>query len=213
MFALISTVAKAEEPSEIGQKNEIFVTGSRDGPPSSSDILLDDQGHEANHPTEEEKKTLRKVAGKIPSLAYWLCLVEFAERASFYGVKPLFNNFVNRKLPANGNGYGAPLRGSDSTAGALGLGSSVANSVSQSFSMLVYGLPIYFGWLADAKTGRFRLVVWGVVVCGIAHVLMVASGSRELLSKHTAVAPFMISVYVLAIGAGMFSLSASYCLD
>ncbi|TID16792.1 major facilitator superfamily transporter peptide [Venturia nashicola] len=172
---------------------------------SSSDVLpLDDEGNEAQHPTEEEKKTLRQVAGKLPAVAYWLCLVEFAERASFYGVKPLFNNFVNRKLPVGGNKWGAPKKGSSDTAGALGLGTKKSSAVSQSFSMLVYALPVFFGWLADAKTGRFPLIVWGVIVCGIAHVLMVACGAPQLLANHTAVAPFFISVYVLAVGAAMF---------
>lgn len=172
---------------------------------SSSDVLpLDDDGNEALTPTEEEKKTLRQVAGKLPAVAYWLCLVEFAERASFYGVKPLFNNFVNRKLPVGGNKWGAPKAGTSDTAGALGLGTKKSSAVSQSFSLLVYALPVFFGWLADTKTGRFPLIVWGVVVCGIAHVLMVACGAPSLLANHTAIAPFFISVYVLAIGAAMF---------
>lgn len=165
-------------------------------------LPLDDEGHEAPHPTDEEKTTLRYVAGKLPWVAYMLCFVEFAERASFYGVKPLFNNYVNRKLPPHGNGYGAPKKGTNDTAGALGLGTSKASAVSQSFSMLVYALPVFFGWLADTKTGRYSLICWGVAVCGVAHVIMVSSGAPALLAKGTAIAPFMISVYILAIGAG-----------
>jgi dipeptide/tripeptide permease len=178
-------------------------TSSEYGAIPNSVHLVDEDGNEAEHPTEEEKSTLRKVAGKIPSIAYWICAVEFAERASYYGVKGLFTNFVNKKLPKGGNGFGAPKKGTQDTAGALGLGSEKATAVSQSFSMLVYALPVLFGWLADTKTGRFRLVFWGVVVCGIAHVLMVASGAKSLLQSGQAIAPFMISVYVLAIGAGM----------
>lgn len=124
----------------------------------------DAKGHELpvvepkNLPTEEEKRTLRKVAGKVPLIAYWLCAVEFAERASYYGVQPLFSQYVNRPLPKNGNGWGAPKRGSDDTAGALGMGSVKATAVSQSFSMLAYALPVFFGWLADTRTGRFKLI-------------------------------------------------------
>ena len=33
-------------------------------------------------PTEEERLTLRRVAGKIPTIAYLICIVEFAERSS-----------------------------------------------------------------------------------------------------------------------------------
>ena len=170
---------------------------------SYEELPLDDEGHDALPPTEEEKKNLRRVAGALPAVAYWICLVEFAERASYYGVKPLFTNFVNRKLPAHGNGYGAPAKGTQDKPGALGMGTVKATAVAQSFSMLVYAFPVFFGWLADTKTGRYSLICWGVVVCGVAHVIMVAAGAPALLATGKAVAPFFISVYILAIGAGM----------
>ncbi|KAF3011116.1 hypothetical protein E8E13_011388 [Curvularia kusanoi] len=50
-------------------------------------------------PTAEEETTLRKVIGHIPPIAYLICLVELAERASFYGVKGVFNNFMQFPLP------------------------------------------------------------------------------------------------------------------
>lgn len=160
-------------------------------------------------PTEEELHTLRRVPGTIPILAYLICIVEFCERGSYYGVQPLISNYVNRPMPDGGNGLGAPPRGDQQTAGALGMGPVAANAVAQSFSMLVYALPIFFGWLADAKTGRFKLICWGVGVFGVSHVLLVASGARDLLANGTAKAPFFISVYILAIGAAMFKPNVS----
>ena len=50
-------------------------------------------------PTLEEAATLRKVAGNIPSTAYLLCIVEFSERASYYGVQTIFSNFMQFPLP------------------------------------------------------------------------------------------------------------------
>ncbi|KAK3356763.1 POT family-domain-containing protein [Lasiosphaeria hispida] len=155
-------------------------------------------------PTEEELHTLRRVPGSIPIIAYLICIVEFCERASYYGVQPLISNFVNRPLPRGGNGWGAPPVGDQQTGGALDMGTSVANAVGQSFSLLAYGLPLFFGWLADAKLGRFKIICYGIGVFGIAHVLMVASGSKDLLANGTAKAPYFISVYILAIGAAMF---------
>ena len=155
-----------------------------------------------NIPTEEEKKALRKIAGKLPTVAYWICAVEFAERASYYGVQPLFSQYVNRKMPKDGNGYGAPKRGTQDTAGALGMGSVKATAVSQSFSMLAYSLPLLFGWIADTRTGRWKIICWGVGVCGVAHVIMCAAGSKQLLANGDAKGPFFLSVYILSIGAG-----------
>ncbi|KAH8427249.1 peptide transporter ptr2 [Aspergillus melleus] len=50
-------------------------------------------------PTEEEEKVLRKVAGNLPLVSFSLCLVEFAERASYYGAKTVFSNFIQFPLP------------------------------------------------------------------------------------------------------------------
>ena len=109
-------------------------------------------------PTDEEFRTLRKVAGKMPSVAYTLCAVEFAERASYYGVSQIFSNFVQFPLPEGGNGAGAPPRGTQQTAGALGLGLQASSGVSLSFKFLSYTLPILGAWIADVKWGRYRTV-------------------------------------------------------
>jgi hypothetical protein len=79
-------------------------------------------------------------SGHVPITAYGLCVVEFAERASFIGVKQVFSNFVNRPLPVGGNGAGAPRRGTQQTAGALGKGTVVAAAVTSSFGFLTYAL-------------------------------------------------------------------------
>lgn len=56
-------------------------------------------------PTTEELRTLRRVPINIPIVAYLICIVEFSERASYYGVQPLISNFVNRPMPTGGNGW------------------------------------------------------------------------------------------------------------
>ncbi|KAL2069386.1 hypothetical protein VTL71DRAFT_14065 [Oculimacula yallundae] len=155
-------------------------------------------------PTPEEAGTLRRVAGKIPYTAYVMCFAEFCERGSYYSSVGVISNFVNRPLPPKGNGYGAPPKGGQGTAGALGLGTVKATAVSQSFKMLVYCLPVLFGYIADTYTGRFKLVCYGVLVFGVAHALMIASGAPSLLQNNHSAAPYMISLYILAIGAAMF---------
>ncbi|KAE8382440.1 POT family-domain-containing protein [Aspergillus bertholletiae] len=162
-----------------------------------------------NTPTDEELETLRRVPGNLPIVAYLICVVEFSERASYYGVSGLISNFVNRPLPVGGNGYGAPPRGTQQTAGALGMGTVTANAVNQSFSMLAYALPMLFGYLSDAHTGRFKMIFWGVLVFGVAHVLMVGATAPTLLAHGTAKAPYFISLYILSVGAAMFKPNVS----
>jgi dipeptide/tripeptide permease len=157
-------------------------------------------------PTLEELQTLRRIPGPMPTVAYLICAVEFAERASFYGIKQLIGNYVNRPLPKGGNGWGAPPKGTQETAGALGLGTVKANAVAQSFSMMVYMLPVFFGWLADTKTGRFKQICGGVAVFGVAHVILMAGAAKSLLENGNAKIPFFIGLYVLAIGACMHNM-------
>ncbi|QYT03473.1 Peptide transporter PTR2 [Trichoderma simmonsii] len=155
-------------------------------------------------PTEEEFATLRRVPGKIPTVAYLLCAVEFCERASYYGCAQIWTNYINRPLPKGGNGYGSPPPGSQATQGALGLGEQIANATSQSFSLLAYCLPLIVGYLADTRFGRYPMIFWGVIICGVGHVLIVAGGAKTLIDNGTAKIPFFIGVYILAIGAAMF---------
>ncbi|KAI9370120.1 POT family-domain-containing protein [Aspergillus egyptiacus] len=160
-------------------------------------------------PTDEELETLRRVPGSLPVVAYLICIVEFSERASYYGVSGLISNFVNRPMPVGGNGYGAPPRGTQQTPGALGMGTVKANAVNQSFSMLAYALPMVFGYLSDAHTGRFKMICWGVLVFGVAHVLMVGATAPSLLANGNAKAPYFISLYMLSVGAAMFKPNVS----
>ncbi|CAG8981256.1 hypothetical protein HYALB_00003854 [Hymenoscyphus albidus] len=164
--------------------------------------VMDIKGH--IEPTEEELTSLPRVAGSMPWAAYMLCAVEFAERASYYGCKQVFKNFIRGPLPVGGNGAGAPPRGSQKTAGALGKGTVIASAMTDGFTMLAYGLPIFGGWLADAKLGRFKTICLGVFVCGVSHIIMVISAVPSVIQQGKAIGPFALSLYMLAIGAALF---------
>lgn len=86
-------------------------------------------------PTEDESKNLRKIADSIPGTAWLLCIVELAERASYYGVQTVFSNFMQFPLPKGGNGAGA-VGSPNQTAGALGKGLVFSNAFVLLFSFL-----------------------------------------------------------------------------
>ncbi|KAF3805483.1 Peptide transporter PTR2, partial [Colletotrichum gloeosporioides] len=156
-------------------------------------------------PTEEERSTLRKVHDSIPLTAWSLCVVEMAERASFYGVKAAFNNYLQFPLPEGGPGTGAidPSK-PNSHAGALGLGLRTASALGLLFTFLAYVIPIFGAWIADVKIGRYQAIGWGVFIGGVAHVIMVGGAAPAVLQAGRGVAPFLISYFLLAIGAGIF---------
>ncbi len=153
-------------------------------------------------PTEEERTTLRRVADKIPAASFVLCAVEFAERASYYGVIQVWANFMQFPLPVGGNGAGATPKGTQETAGALGRGLQFANAFTLLFTFLAYVIPIFGAWIADTRLGRYKTICIGVLVCGIAHVIIIFGALPSVLQAGHGTAPFMISYFILAIGAG-----------
>lgn len=156
-------------------------------------------------PTVEERSTLRKVHDSIPWISWTLCLVEMSERASYYGVKAAFNNYMQFPLPSGGPGTGAINPSNpNGHAGALNLGLQTASALGLLFTFLAYIVPIFGAWVADVKIGRYQAIVWGVIVGAVAHIIMVGGAAPALLQAGKGVAPFLVSFFLLAIGAGIF---------
>ncbi|CAF3487648.1 unnamed protein product [Fusarium graminearum] len=173
--------------------------------PEANALSVSDSGSDRPTPTTEEREKLRKIAGSIPWVSYLLCIVELAERASFYGCKTVFNNFLQFPLPKGGNGAGAVAKDDpNGHAGALNRGLQFASAMVLLFNFLAYVIPIFGAWLGDTKTGRFKAITYGVIIGGVAHVIMVGGAAPAVLKAGNGLAPFMVSFFLLAIGAGLF---------
>ena len=83
------------------------------------------------------------------------------------------------------------------------MGQAKANAVNQSFNLIAYCLPMLTGYLADAKFGRYKMIIYGIYIMGIGHIILVASGAKSLLASGAAQGPFFVGIYIIAIGAGM----------
>ncbi|KAJ5569516.1 uncharacterized protein N7459_008946 [Penicillium hispanicum] len=172
----------------------------------SSENEVSSDSDEYPLPNDEDRHTLRRVAANLPLVAFSLCLVEFAERASYYGAQTVFSNFVEFPLPKGGNGAGAPPRGSQETAGALGMGLQASSALVLLFTFLAYVIPIFGGWWADVYVGRYKAIFVGVIICGIAHIIQIVGAIPSVLhrGKSNAAPPFIIGLLLLAFGAGVF---------
>ncbi|KAK9233888.1 MFS peptide transporter [Lipomyces kononenkoae] len=168
--------------------------------------VTDDDDDKCPAPTEEERKALRKVPASLPVIAWAICLVELAERASYYGASSVFSNFIEFPLPQGGNGAGAPPQGTQETAGALGMGLQAATGLTLLFTFLAYVVPIFGGWWADVRVGRFYAIIVGVIICGIAHIIQIIGAIPSVLRQGPshAAAPFILGLLILAFGAGIF---------
>lgn len=153
-------------------------------------------------PTKAEATSLRRILGLAPFKAYLLCLVEFAERGSYYGVTGCLANFIQRPLPEGGSNTGAPAKGSELQAGALGKGLQVASALTLLLTFLAYVTPLYGGFVADTKLGKFKAIWIGVIVGAISHVLFIIASIPSVIEGGKAMAPTVIAIISLAIGTG-----------
>lgn len=160
-------------------------------------------------PTDDERATLRLVSAPVPWAAYAYAIIEFAERASYYGCTGIFNNFVQRPLPPGGNGAGATPLGTQLTPGALGLGLKTATGLTTTFTFLAYIFPILGGIIADTKWGRYKTICIGTAISFIAHVILLVAAIPSVIHGGHSIIPFIISILILALGTGLIKASVA----
>jgi POT family proton-dependent oligopeptide transporter len=155
-------------------------------------------------PTDEELLTLRRVPAKIPWRIYTIAFVELVERMSYYGTVAVYSNFIAKPRTTR---TGAALDPSDAeaVAGALNMGKQVAFSLTTFNSFWVYVCPLFGAWIADTYLGRFKTIVYSVIVAEIGHLILVASSAPSVLDKpNTSLGVFILGILVMGAGTGTF---------
>jgi POT family proton-dependent oligopeptide transporter len=159
-------------------------------------------------PTEEELRTLRRVSGKIMWSMWTIAFVELCERFSYYGSSVLYTNFVNHPLPP-GSTTGAPVEYGGQP-GALDMGPKAAQGISLFNQFFAYLMPLLGAWIADARMGRFWTLHLAIGISTIAHVVLVAAASPNVIIKGDAgFAAFIIGLITLCVGTGFFKANVS----
>ncbi|KAJ1304342.1 hypothetical protein OPQ81_005499 [Rhizoctonia solani] len=199
------TVPPSPPEKSLDEKKGVLTPGSR------SQLYQPDDADDTVIPTEEEKRTLRRIAGHIPISAWLVVIVEFAERFSYYGTTGPFVNYIQRPLPIGGNGAGAPAKGSGETPGALGKGQQASTGLTTYNSFFSYCTPILGAIIADAYWGKFKtinvFVIWG----GIGHIILTATSIPSMLqhSPSGAFAGFIVSITIIAFATGAIKSNVS----
>ncbi|CAG9981779.1 unnamed protein product, partial [Clonostachys byssicola] len=152
---------------------------------------------DGGQPTEFEIQTLRRVSDSIPKSAWLVCVIETAERFTYYGISGPLQNYMQ-------NPYGNPLR-----PGALGLGQANASSISYGFTFWMYVTPMVGAWLADSFLGRFRTISWGaaIYVCGL--LVLFVSSFPFSLERGGGLGGFIASLFLIGTGAGAIKANVS----
>lgn len=152
--------------------------------------------------TEEDKHTYRNVKTRPTFASMLILVVEFAERGSYYGVQGILTNFIMRPLP-KGSTTGRVMSGGIGNAGALGLGLKDANALVMLLQFLAYVLPLFGGYLADDRLGRFKAIMIGVWVGIISHILFIVAALPPVIAKgQAALAPTVLAILSLAVCTG-----------
>jgi POT family proton-dependent oligopeptide transporter len=155
-------------------------------------------------PTEEELATLERVGAGIPWRIYTIAFVELVERMSYYGCVQVYSNFIAKPRPTP---TGAALHPDDADAqpGALGMGKQIAFSLTTFNAFWVYCCPLLGAWIADTYLGRYKTILYSVVIAEIGHIILVVSAIPSVLdNQQGALACFIVGLLVMGLGTGTF---------
>ncbi|KAF2015163.1 Di/tri peptide transporter 2 [Aaosphaeria arxii CBS 175.79] len=145
---------------------------------------------DGGEPNQHEKSTLRIVSDRIPLAAWLVCVVETAERFTYYTLSGPFQNYMQ-------NPYGNKLN-----PGALGLGQANASSISYGFMFWMYLTPMIAAYIADSYLGRLRTINIGagLYLCGLT-ILFITSLPFSL-ERGAGLGGFITSLFLIGTGAG-----------
>ncbi|KAF2010212.1 MFS peptide transporter-like protein Ptr2 [Aaosphaeria arxii CBS 175.79] len=206
-------MAMSHEPKVATPLFEVDEKKALDAQRSTSSISHDQPPVEfeadmiGEEPTEEDLRTLRRVSGKIPWVAYTIAFVELCERFGYYGCQVLYTNFIQHPLPA-GQPTGRDPR-EDGQPGALDMGQRASFGIGTFNSFWAYSTPILGAIIADEYLGRFNTIFISIAAAIVGHIFLIVSALPSVLASGKAIAPFMLGVITLGFGTGAFKANIS----
>eukprot|EP00124_Ichthyophonus_hoferi_P001430 Ihof_evm6s74 gene=Ihof_evmTU6s74 len=116
------------------------------------------------------------MANKLWTVCIFILVVEMMERLTYYTFGGAQRNHLNKWFP-----------------------SAQAISINSAFSVLSYFTPIFGGWLADAKFGRYNTIVGFVIIYCIGVTLAAVAAHPVINSKEL----YLVGIFVfIALGSG-----------
>ncbi|KAK4052077.1 hypothetical protein OIV83_002371 [Microbotryomycetes sp. JL201] len=195
-------LAEAEHDRVIAEEKKFHDKGS-----SAYDV--EEHSLEPNEPTAEEKATLKRVPGSLNAVSFLVAIIELAERFSYYGTTVVFQNFIQRPLPA-GSRTGAVVDLINQRPGALGMGQRAATGLVTFNNFWIYVTPFLGAYIADTYWGRYKTIAVALIVAILAHVIFVVSALPSVLeTPNKAVIAFAIAIVINGLGAGAFKSNIS----
>lgn len=136
---------------------------------------------------------------------FTIAFVELVERMSYYGTVAIYTNFIAYKNPGTRTGAAPNPKDDQAQPGALDLGKQTAFALTTFNKFFIYIMPLFGAWVADTYLGRFKTIVYSVLVAEVGHMLLVGSAAPEMLEKpKNALGLFIIGLIIMGLGTGTF---------
>lgn len=158
--------------------------------PSSTDgASLGTATPDGEEPTEEEKKSLRKVADHLPWAIFIVCIVELCERFTYYGLSGPFQNYIENK-------YGGSLPG------AIGLGQTGATGLTNFFQFWCYVTPVMAAIISDQWLGKYWTIFYSSIIYIFGCLILFLTSLPVAIEHNAALGGLIAAMIVIGAGTG-----------
>ena len=230
----MSPVEPMDQPALVGDLKTTDGSLLPPSPPHADEkVRSGEEYYLGDSPTEEELRTLRRVASPLPIRVFAIAFIELCERFSYYGIinvrelsfprdrfviiapppPVLFGsngdpvtNYIQQDMPP-GSTTGAVLDPFDSDAqpGALGRGQSTAFAITTFNQFFQYTMPLFGAFVADQYWGRFRTISAALGVDIVGHLILIVSALPSVLrNPNSSLAVLILAIVVIGVGTGGF---------
>ncbi|KAL1384793.1 peptide transporter-like protein PTR2 [Phyllosticta capitalensis] len=151
------------------------------------DLSLDDD----DVPTDDERRSLRKVPDRLPWSASLIAIVELCERFAYYGLSGPFQNYA-------ANRYHDP----SGLPGAIGLGQHGATLMNSFFAFWCYLTPIVGAVVADQYLGKYYTIVYFAIVYMVGIVILFLTSLPASIEAGYAFPGLLVAIVVIGLGTG-----------
>ncbi|KAJ2722159.1 peptide transporter ptr2 [Coemansia sp. Benny D115] len=140
--------------------------------------------------TEEDMGTLRRVADKIPTAAFFVVLTEFCERFTYYGISGPFQNYIQNPYKTG------------SRPGAIDGGQHMATGLGNFFQFWCYLTPILGAIIADQWLGKFKTIVLFSIIYIVGDLVLTLTSIPASIRHGGALPGLIIAMITIGLGTG-----------
>lgn len=175
----VRDIAGGEEPRDIMTKSEAAYDAN-----SMSSVG-------ASEPTEEEKRTLRRVADNLPWSTFLVAVVELCERFTYNGLSGPLQNYIS-------NSYHDP----NGLPGAIGLNQSGATGLTNFFQFWCYVTPVAGAIVADQYLGKYWTIFWSAIIYTIGILILFLTSLPVSIENGAALGGLVVAMVIIGTGTG-----------